>query len=151
MYIEILIFIIIGIILLWFGFSLFIGQLTGIHRHWQKWQKTKRARQQHGEPGDPQVCPVCSTKLGKGYLVKSQAFPSLNGGQDRLMYIRGCIYCINGDLPRVCPVCGMALTQNDFLIARMFERPDLPGGAHQKNHVHVNGCSRCKRLGGLMD
>jgi hypothetical protein len=140
-FLQILSFVTIGVVLLWFGYTLLIGQFSGIRLNWLQWQKRKKSRPAQGTPGDPQVCPVCSTKLHKGYLVKSSAFPSLTGGRDRLMHIRGCVYCIDGDLPRVCPVCGAYLNQNDILIARMFERP------RQKNHVHVIGCSRCKRTG----
>jgi hypothetical protein len=142
-YLQILAFVTIGIFLLWFGYTLFIRQFAGIRLSWLERQKLKKSQPSRGNPGDPQVCPVCSTKLLKGYLVKSMAFPSLTGGRDRLMHIRGCVYCLNGDLPRICPVCGSCLNQNDILIARMFERPG-------RSHVHVIGCSKCKRLGGIV-
>jgi len=142
-YLQILALVIIGILLLWFGYTLLIRQFSGIRLSWLEWHRRKKSPPSQGNPGDPQVCPVCSTKLNKGYLVKSMAFPSLTGGKDRLMHIRGCVHCLNGDLPRVCPVCGASLGQNDILIARMFERPG-------RNHVHVIGCSKCKRLGGIM-
>jgi hypothetical protein len=143
-YLQILALVTIGVLLLWFGYTLLIGQLSGIRLSWIELQKRKKSQLSQGTPGDPQVCPVCSTKLDKGYLVKSLAFPSLTGGRDRLMHIRGCVYCLNGDLPRVCPVCGDYLRQSDILIARMFERP------RRKNHVHVIGCSRCTRVGSLL-
>jgi len=142
-YLQILALVIIGIFLLWFGYTLLIKQFAGIRLSWLESQKRKKPQASQGNPGDPQVCPVCSTKLNKGYLVKSMAFPSLTGGKDRLMHIRGCVHCLNGDLSRVCPVCGASLGQNDILIARMFERPG-------RNHVHVIGCSKCKRLGGIV-
>jgi hypothetical protein len=138
-YLQILLFVIIGIILFWFGFSLFFGQisffiLSGLGR------KSHHGRTD-GEPGEPQVCPVCSSRLNKGDLVKSLAFPSLTGGRDRLMHIRGCYYCLYDDLPRRCPVCGIILNDEDYLIARMFERPN------RRSHVHVMGCNVCKRTG----
>ena len=139
-FLQVLTLVTIGVLLLWFGYSILIGQFAGIRMNWLELQRRKKSRPQQGTPGDPQVCPVCSTKLYKDYLVKSQAFPSLTGGRDRLMHIRGCVFCIEDDLPRFCPVCGECLDQKDFLIARMFERP-------KRNHVHVIGCSRCKKAG----
>jgi hypothetical protein len=141
-YIQILAFVIIGIVLLWFGYTLLIGQLAGSLMNLLNREKPEKNRPS-GTPGDAQVCPVCSARLDRGQLVKSQAFPSLTGGKDRLMYIRGCVYCINGNRPRICPVCGDYLFGNDFLISRMFERP-------HRSHVHVTGCSRCKHVGSLL-
>lgn len=129
-----------GVALLWFGYTLLIGQFA----------KTRSGRRDRGHartdgaPGDPQVCPVCSARLNKGELIKSMAFPSLTGGKDRFMHIRGCVYCLEGDRPRLCPVCGASLLDSEILIARMFERP------HRRSHVHVLGCSRCRKTGNLL-
>ena len=103
--------------------------------------KKRRYGKGSASPGDPQVCPVCSSKLEKGDLVQTLAFPSLTGGRDRLMHIRGCMYCIRGHLERTCPVCNSALGDRDILVARMFER------YRRRPHVHVLGCSHCRRLG----
>jgi hypothetical protein len=70
--------------------------------------------------------------------VSSSAFPSLNGGRDRFMHIRGCVYCLRGDRQRVCPVCGLVLHDEEILISRLFERPG------RRSHVHVLGCSKCR-------
>jgi hypothetical protein len=59
------------------------------------------------------------------------------GNADRLMYIAGCYYCLEGDRPRVCPVCGAVLNPDENLIARLFDKPG-------RSHVHVLGCSRCR-------
>ncbi|HCC38304.1 MAG TPA: hypothetical protein DEQ14_12270, partial [Treponema sp.] len=134
-YIQILTFVTIGIVLLWFGYNLLIGQFAGIRLGWHQWRKREKSRHRPGNPGDPQVCPVCSARLNRGEMVKSLAFPSLTGGKDRLMHIRGCVYCISGDRPRKCPVCGEYLSENDVLISRMFER------SSRRNHVHVIGCT----------
>lgn len=133
---EVLGFVIIGVILLWFGYTLFFG--VSIPAWGQS--RRRRSRRPRGEsfPGEPQTCPVCSAKLNPGELVSSLAFPSLNGGKDRFMHIRGCVYCLHGDRDRVCPVCGIILKENEILIARLFERPG------RRAHVHVLGCSRCK-------
>ena len=134
---EVLTFVIIGIALLWFGYTLFfqmgIPALGGLGRK-------RRAPKPRGEssPGEPQTCPVCSAKLHQGELVSSAAFPSLNGGKDRFMHIRGCHYCLMGDRNRVCPVCGNILDGTEILVSRLFER------AGRRSHVHVIGCSRCR-------
>jgi hypothetical protein len=136
-FIQVFIFIIIGIFLLWFGYTLFFGPgskliLGGCGR-----RHKKRGGPKEGYPGDPKTCPVCSARLEAGELVKSSTFPSFNG-KERLMHIQGCLYCLRGDRARVCPVCGALLKPNEILIARMFERPG-------RSHVHVLGCSRCKK------
>jgi RNA polymerase subunit RPABC4/transcription elongation factor Spt4 len=143
-YLQTLIFIIIGIILLWFGYTLFFGPISPFYPGlfpWWNWKKREKLR---GEPGDPQVCPVCSLKMDRGELVKSIAFPSLSGGRDRLMYIKGCFNCLELGAPRRCPVCSSSLSLDDFLVSRMFER------VGQKNHVHVSGCNLCKNVGNLI-
>jgi hypothetical protein len=139
-FVQILIFITIGIVLLWFGYSLLIGQFAGVRQKWRGQHPTKRQRAaSSASPGDPQTCPVCSSKLDRGDLVQTHAFPSITGGKDRLMHIRGCIFCTDGSLERKCPVCGAFLGTKDILIARMFERSQF------RSHVHIVGCSKCKR------
>jgi hypothetical protein len=141
-YIQILIFVTMGVVLLWFGYSLIIRQWAGI-RLGSGSKRRPRSRKAAGTPGDPQVCPVCSSRLNKGELVKSHAFPSLTGGKDRFMHIRGCVYCLEGNRRRSCPVCGAFLQDNEILVARMFER------TRYRSHVHVLGCSRCRKAGKL--
>jgi len=137
---EVLVFLFIGVILLWFGYTLFftvgIPAFGGLGRRGSR----RRSLKPSGEstPGDPQTCPVCSAKLRYGELVSSSAFPSLNGGKDRFMHIRGCIYCLQGGRDRVCPVCGTILKGSEILICRLFER------SGHRSHVHVIGCTRCK-------
>ena len=132
---QILIFIMTGTALLWFGYTLFfnIGNL-----HMPRFPRRRRKPRGAGMPGEPQICPVCSARLNEGELVSSAAFPSLNGGKDRFMHIKGCLYCIRGDRNRVCPVCGIILKDNEILISRLFERPG------RRAHVHVLGCTRCR-------
>ena len=135
---EVIIFVLLGVGLLWFGYTLFftvgIPAFGGLPR-----RRRNIKPKGEGMPGEPQTCPVCSAKLDDGEMVSSSAFPSLNGGKDRFMHIKGCLYCLNGDRDRVCPVCGAVLTWNEILISRLFERPG------RRTHVHVLGCSRCKR------
>jgi hypothetical protein len=138
-YIQILLFVTIGVVLLWLGYTLFIGRLGG-SRAGSGSQRREPGRGS-ATPGDPQVCPVCSARLNKGELVKSHAYPSLTGGQDRFMHIQGCVYCLEGDRRRSCPVCGAALRDDEILLARMFQRNS------RRSHVHVLGCNRCRRAG----
>ena len=126
-------FVIIAVALLWFGYTLLMGKKQG---------KTRKRRSRGiSFPGDPQTCPVCSTKLNDGEVVKSLAFPSLSGGKDRFMHIKGCIYCLGGERDRVCPVCYNVLGEEEILICRLFERPH---SLLQRPHVHVLGCTRCR-------
>jgi predicted nucleic acid-binding Zn ribbon protein len=138
-FIQTFLFVIIGIFLLWFGYTLFFGHgstTLAWGRGYGRARRGRRKPREIGYPGAPRTCPVCSTKLDEGELVKSAAFPSFNG-KERLMHIRGCVYCLNGERDRVCPVCGAHLKPGEVLIARMFERP-------RRSHVHVLGCSRCR-------
>ncbi|GHV77903.1 hypothetical protein AGMMS49942_27240 [Spirochaetia bacterium] len=82
------------------------------------------------------TCPVCSIRLLPGERVKSWAFPP-GKTADRLMNIAGCPYCLRGDRPRLCPVCGAVLGDGENLIARLFDKPG-------RSHVHVLGCSHCR-------
>jgi len=143
-YLHILGLVIIGILLLWIGYTLFFSSwspffprvfsLRELLNNWGKREKLS------GAPDDPQVCPVCCRRLIRGELVKSIAFPSLSGGRERLMYIKGCVICLHENVPRRCPVCGSNLDMEDFLVSRMFTRTE------SKNHVHVLGCNKCKRV-----
>ena len=139
-YVQILIFVIIGVVLLWFGYNLFMGQLTAMHRNTKNRTQRRKVRATASADNN-QACPLCSTRLYEDDLIKTLAFPSVTGGRDRLMYIRGCVYCLTEDLARNCPVCGAALGEEEVLIARMFERP------LRRPHVHVLGCTRCRKLG----
>jgi hypothetical protein len=138
---QLLVFVIIAAVLLWFGFTLFMGQWAKIHAI--QGNRSKNPAKGGGAPGDPQICPICSSKLNRKELVKTLAFPSITGGKDRLMHIRGCKHCIEGKLERHCPICGTALGLSDVLVARIFER------ANHKPHVHITGCNKCRRTGKL--
>ena len=143
--IEVFLFLLIGVVLIWFGYTLFVTvgiPSVGRGAFGGGLGRKRRALKPRAEssPGEPQTCPVCSAKLEDGELVSSVAFPSLNGGKDRFMHIRGCLYCIGGGRDRVCPVCGVALKGDEILISRLFERPG------RRSHVHVLGCSKCRGL-----
>ena len=135
-FLEVLIFVIAGAALLWFGYTLFLR--LRIAARGDAGKEKENSPKGEGKPGDPQVCPVCSAKLDSGQLVSSAAFPSLNGAKDRIMHIRGCAYCLAGKRERVCPVCGAHLEGDEVLVCRLFER------TIRRSHVHVLGCSHCK-------
>jgi hypothetical protein len=141
LYFQILLFVIFGVVLLWFGYNIF-GQLAGgIHLSRQSEPRQRYYKSTVVSSGEPQICPVCSARLNKGELVKSLTFPSPAGSTTRIMHIRGCVYCLEGGRLRRCPVCGVSLEDNEILIARMFDR------RYRRTHVHVLGCSRCRKAG----
>ena len=135
--IQVFIFIIIGIVLLWFGYYLFFGPLSPIYPY-LPWNKKKVII---GKPGDPQVCPVCRMKMLKGELVKTIAYAPGSQSIDRIVHIKGCTSCLDlgKNLPRRCPICEAKLSVDDYLISRMFER------RYQKNHIHILGCNKCRK------
>lgn len=135
-YVQILAMIIAGVVLLWFGFFLFFGPPSPFYPY-MPWAKDKY-KNRLKSTRNSQYCPVCSYKMVRGELVKTIAFPLQKSTGDRLMHIRGCYNCLEDKKPRKCPICKSELSPDDFLIARMFERPG------RKNHVHVLGCNHCR-------
>jgi len=147
----ILIYIFAGLILLWFGHSLFFGKLSPFFpkifsfKEWRRLSKKIKEKEENeklfekGEIGSSRVCPVCSSRLVKNEQVKTKAFPSVAGGKYRMMHIRGCPICLNNNADRTCPICKIELGLDDFLICRMFER------STSKNHIHVLGCNHCRK------
>lgn len=87
-------------------------------------------------------CPICEWPLQKGEKVHSKIYESKS---DTIMHIFGCPYCYKNhpksryrsDSIRICPSCKKRLKTDDYLIARLFEKPG-------KNHVHVLGCYSCR-------
>ena len=140
-YLEALMYIITAVFLLWFGYTLFFGlpAHAGSYNNAGKRHLTNQDGESY--PGAPRTCPVCCARLNEGELVKTHAFPSLNGGQDRLMHIKGCVFCLYGERDRICPVCKNILREDEILVCRMFERRY---SFRKRPHVHVLGCSRCR-------
>jgi len=136
-YIQILALVIVGIVLLWFGYTLFLGRLSPLYPY-LLWNKKK-----HPKPssGSSSFCPICSYKIPKGDQIKTVVFPSNPDSRDCMMHIKGCFSCLENNKPRKCPVCKAVLSLEDFLAARMFQR------TFQKNHVHVLGCNKCRKTG----
>ncbi|MDR1862424.1 MAG: hypothetical protein LBQ67_00735, partial [Treponema sp.] len=124
-------FILVGLILLWFGFTLFFrigkkGDNDGRgHSSGGRLYKQGTNAPREGGAGSPRSCPVCGILLEHGELVKSSAFPDPGNGRGRLMHIAGCVYCLEGSrsAKRKCPVCGAPLSTEEILFARMFDKP----------------------------
>ncbi len=47
--------------------------------------------------------------------------------------------------PRICPVCGTALTRSEYLIAALEPEP----GDGRKRQAHIYGCPHCYSTGGV--
>jgi ssDNA-binding Zn-finger/Zn-ribbon topoisomerase 1 len=80
-------------------------------------------------------CPLCGEPLKRGETVHSILY---QGKPDSLMEIYGCPFCEKPEAKnkRTCPVCKKEMQDEDFLIARVFDKPE-------KKHVHVLGCTSC--------
>lgn len=92
-------------------------------------------------------CPVCGHLNRKNETVHSVYYSKSAKGHklpvDEIhTEIFGCPYCwpANDEHPRVCPVCKKTLPPDGFLVARTFRKPG------QKDHVHVIGCTECKKV-----
>jgi len=119
---------------------MFFGPMSPVYPYlpWSKNKKSYSASK--GKPGDPMVCPICSTRLLRGELVKTIAFATGVRSKDRLVHIKGCKICLEGDVSRRCPICKHKMFIKDYLVSRMFDRPE------RKNHIHVLGCNYCKKV-----
>ena len=138
-YLQVLIFIVLGIILVWFVYAIFMGQWMKIRSQIKSMPKKRQPPKKAAAPGDPKICPLCKSKLAAGELVQTKAYASMAGTHERLMHIQGCVYCLRGDYPRFCPVCKVSLGPSDKLVARMFDRPN------RRSHVHILGCFLCRK------
>ena len=98
-------------------------------------------------------CPLCATMLRKGQTVKSKVIEIATsssgdkfaanrmGVKETIAHVFGCPYCwpYSSEHRRVCPFCKAELGQDDYVIARYFEK------AQGRNHLHVLGCTRCRK------
>jgi len=112
-------------------------------------------------------CPICNAMLRRGERLHTVVYTGgagrgVEGGsrrapgadtnvaasgrqsrdEDTLTHIFGCPYCYppNDEHPRYCPVCERKLGEEDYVIARMFQRSP-------RSHVHVLGCTQCRGPG----
>jgi rubredoxin len=138
-YLQILALLVSGMVLVWFGYTLFFGPLSIFYPGGSGASVMGKHKARREEASDDNVCPVCSVRMHKNDRVKTTAVPNFAGNKDKLMFIRGCHSCLEHNTPRKCPVCGQDLTTRDYLVSRLFERPN------NRNHVHVIGCNYCKK------
>ena len=126
----------------------------------QKQNYEKKPDKKGTEDAFSNFCPLCGSGLKKGERVKSAAYPvkpgsngRYPGGVEKLMEVYGCPHCMppGGSEKRICPVCRKELPANGYVVGRYFivdnqeKRPDgsISG---KKNHLHVLGCTRCRRV-----
>ncbi len=86
-------------------------------------------------------CPVCKTPLFPGENLVTKVFTTPSKVNDQICYIYGCPHCFPKCSPgvkRVCPVCSKPVMQNQYLLARRFNK--TKSGTP---HVIVNGCGNC--------
>lgn len=90
-------------------------------------------------------CPICGTLLHSGERVHTHVYSGVpesrrkNAPEESIVHMFGCPYCYppNRSYTRYCPVCGTALPDDGYLVARMFTR-------NERKHVHVLGCTVCR-------
>lgn len=88
-------------------------------------------------------CPVCGTSLAPGKNLVSKVFVTSGQVNDQICYIYGCPHCFphcEPGIKRLCPVCHKNVEQNQYLLARRFNK--TKSGTP---HVIVNGCGNCNR------
>lgn len=90
------------------------------------------------------LCPLCQSVLTKGQRVQSILFVGTTS--DKIMEIEGCPYCYSkskqaSNQTRLCPVCQKRLADDERVFCRVFDRREK----NKKTHVHILGCSRCRK------
>jgi hypothetical protein len=125
----IVILVLVGSLLLVYGFSI----------RFPTHQNKKRSKNADKSQRGTATCPVCASTLNLGEQLKSAVF---TGSSDQICHIFGCPHCypfVEDQIERICPVCKQEIPPEGYLIARMFARKN------QKNHVHITGCTECKK------
>jgi hypothetical protein len=109
----------------------------------------RRGPRTAGGASKVRTCPLCSSALEGGERIHSKLYP---GKGDRIMHIFGCPRCWPATPSanatpaprRLCPVCGKEIGREGWAVARYFERAIGPGSG-SRAHVHVLGCTECRR------
>ncbi len=111
--------------------------------YFQKKKNVAKHKNSVACPGSLVSCPVCGTKLIPGENIVSKVFVTNGQVNDQICYIYGCPHCFPRCVPgvkRTCPVCHKSVEQNQYLLARRFNK--TKSGTP---HVIVNGCGNCNR------
>lgn len=103
----------------------------------------KNGSKRTGSTGGSVNCPVCGTSLAPGENLVSKVFVTSGQVNNQICYIYGCPHCFphcEPGIKRTCPVCHKNVEQNQYLLARRFNK--TKSGTP---HVIVNGCGNCNR------
>ena len=115
-----------------FLLALFVGILTFVLL-----AKTGKVRFRAGHTREAQKhpYPLYGSLLVKGELVKTVVYP---GKINTLAEMFGCPYCYGekATAVRICPVCNKPLSEDGYVIGRMFE---------ERRRLHVIGCTGCRK------
>ncbi|MCG8478429.1 MAG: hypothetical protein MI724_04975 [Spirochaetales bacterium] len=95
-------------------------------------------------------CPVCGTLLADGERVHTVVFSGEPPGrrprnrerpEESMVHMFGCPHCYPASSrhPRICPVCKNEISEEGYIVARMFVRGT-------RKHVHVLGCTECRGI-----
>lgn len=120
------------LITLIFIFVLIILAYRAVSRGGKK--KNPRAPLQKDHSTIP--CIICGSVLERGERLRSTVY---TGEEESIVHVFGCPHCY-GDYAtqeRRCPVCKRLLSEEAYLIGRMWKRRS------GKQHLRIAGCTRC--------
>ena len=87
-------------------------------------------------------CPLCGYPLLKGENLVSKVYRPMDVN-DQLCTIYGCPHCYpicQPNVTRTCPVCHKKVSQEGYLISRLFNK--TKSGT---KHIIINGCGECNK------
>lgn len=105
-------------------------------------QKKQTNQNTNSNTGSFVNCPLCNSPLVKGQNIISKVYRPMDV-YDQLCTIYGCPNCYpicKPNLTRTCPVCHKTVSQNGYLISRLFNK--TKSGT---KHVIINGCGECNK------
>ncbi len=81
-------------------------------------------------------CIICGSILKRGERLRSTVY---TGENESIVHVFGCPHCFGeyAMRERRCPVCKRLLSEEDYLIGRMWKRRS------GKQHLRIAGCTRC--------
>ncbi|MCR5494311.1 MAG: hypothetical protein K6F15_01610 [Treponema sp.] len=120
-----------------------IAALLYFREYIRKYQATQKKLVKRTAGSGSVQCPLCGMILAPGENLVSKVFTTSGQVNDQICYIYGCPHCYPKCQPgikRSCPVCHKSVAQNQYLLARRFNK--TKSGTP---HVIVNGCGNCNR------